>query len=432
MKRREQLSAIEASFLALERRGAPMHVGGLVTFIGSPPLTTHELEQLVVTRLRRVVRFHQRPRFRIGRRPEWERVGRINLSAHIFRHELPPPGRPTQLRKLCSEIHEQLLERDRPLWEMHLIDGMPGGQQALLVKTHHAITDGIAGIDLADMLFDPARGARKPQLKRMRFVDQTTPSAWTALQGLVGLAYTASGGLLAKAGPFNGPVSGAREFATATLPMHAVMRVKQGLGVTIDDVLVATVAAGISSYLRDVRHPETPVALRAMLPVSMRGSEFHRDLRNSVSAIFIDLPMNLDDVPAIVTRITESKATLRTAHAAAGTSMAVQMAARLPAPFHSALLRLVSGLPFANLVVSDVPGPDQDLYIRGRRITGCYPMMPLAPDVGLAIAMVTMDGVVDIGVTADPSLVPGVQHLAKSIERALTNVEQQPAARRAA
>lgn len=419
MKSPERMTAIEASFLALERAGFPMHVAGVVVFDGRRPLLMRELSQLVSKRLRRVSRFHQRARTPFAGQPVWEHAPRLRLRSHLFHHQLPTPGRVSQLRELCARIHQEPLDRKRPLWEMHLIDGLAGGQQALLTKTHHAITDGMAGMELAVILFDPAPGATRPQLPTMRFVNSTGRSPWAAVQGLAGLAFTAAGGPLAREGPFNGPVSHRRSFGTATLPMPVVREIKRQLGVSIDDVLVATVAAGLSAYLKEARYPDIPAALRTMLPVSTRGAARGIELHNQVSAVFIDLPMDLDDLPAIVTRISSAKATLRTAHAAAGSTMIVEAAGLLPAPLHSAVLRFAAGLPFAHLVFSDVPGPDGELYVLGRRITASYPMMPLAPDLGLSIAAVSMGRVIGVGVTADPLLVPDAQRLARAIERAL-------------
>lgn len=414
----ERMTATEASFLALEQAHFPMHVAGIVLFDGGKPLTMRELAQLVTRRLARVGRFHQRARTSLVGWPVWERGPRIQLRAHLFHHRLPSPGRTTQLRELCAQIHEERLDRDRPLWEMHLIDGVAGGQQALLVKSHHAITDGIAGIATAERLFDPAPGAARPKLPTMRFAGNHARSRWAALQGLAGLAFTAAGGPLASDGPFNGPISGRRSFGMATLPMPVVRHLKLQLGASVDDVLVATVAAGIRTYLKELRYPEIATALRTMLPVSTRAPGRGIQVRNQVSAIFIDLPMHFDNLPALVHQIRSSKSRLRTVHAAAGSAMAVEAAGLLPAPLHGALLRFVSRLQFANLVLSDVPGPDQDLYLLGRRIIASYPMMPLAPDVGLSIATVSMGGVIGVGVTADPLLVPDAQRLATAIERA--------------
>lgn len=137
-----------------------------------------------------------------------------------------------------------------------------------------------------------------------------------------------------------------------------------------------------------------------------------------MSAVFIDLPMTTADLPTLVQRIGAAKAIMRAAHAATGSAMLVEAVGLLPAPLHAALMKLASGLPFANLVLSDIPGPDEAMQLLGRRIVAAYPMMPLSRGVGLSIATISMGGVVGVGVTADPSLVPDVQRLASAIEHA--------------
>jgi diacylglycerol O-acyltransferase / wax synthase len=422
MSSSERLSAIEASFVGLEQPGMPMHVAGLVIFKGSKPVTMRELRRLATSRLKGIIRFRQRVRTTFpGGRLVWEPAGPIRQNAHVFHHVLLPPGRDSQLHQLCAAIHEQPLDRSRPLWQLHLIDGLSGGRQALLMKTHHALTDGLAGMEAAEMLFDPAPNQPRPQVPVMRFAQNcSAPSQWAVVQGLLGLTVTVVGGPLAIEGPFNGHVSGQRAFGTATLSMAEVSRVKRSLGVSVDDVLAATVATGIGRYLRDTRYPEIPEALRAMLPVSTRRAGKEGGVRNDVTAVFIDLPIDTDDLRAIAVRIRSSKTRLRTAHAVRGSSMAVEAAGLLPAPLHRALLGLISDLPFANLILSDVPGPKQHLYFLGRRISACYPMMPLSRNVGLSIAAISMGGAVGIGVTADPSLVPDAQRLADAIEEAWT------------
>jgi diacylglycerol O-acyltransferase len=429
------LTAFEASFIALERHRYPMHVAALALFeSGNRPVTMQEVRRLVASRLKRVRGFHERVRTSLTGWPRWVPSNRIQPSAHFFHHVLMPPGAESQLRRLCGEIHEASLDRHAPLWEMHLIDGISRGRQGLLVKTHHAITDGLAGMQIAERLFDPGPGASRPELPVMRFAQPgVARSMWSALQGLVGLAFTAAGGPLAVQGPFDGPVSGQRAFGMATLSLPAIKRIKRQLGVRVDDVLAATVACGLRRYLLDIEYTEIPPSLRAMVPVSTRGLMQAASPRNDVSAIFIDLPLDTDDMPSVACRIAEAKATLRTAHATEGTAMAVQAAGLLPAPAHAALLRAVSVFPFANLVLSDVPGPDQALFLLGRRIEACYPLMPLAPSVGLSIASVGMGDAIGVGVTADPTLVPDAQRIASAIEDAATAFAAPPrTARRSA
>jgi WS/DGAT/MGAT family acyltransferase len=419
---RERLTGLEASFLALERTGLPMHVAAVVVFDASGdegPLTVDHLRRQVVSRLSRLPRLRRRVHFgSLGlARPEWSEVSRVDIVRHVYQHRLRAPGRQSQLANLCGLIHEGLLPRDRPLWQMHLIDGLEGHRQALVVKTHHAITDGIGGMELAQSLLDRRRFRRHPTHKKVpghRMAGATaSPHGW--LQAITGVAFTAASGPFALASPFNSRVSSGRAFAMATLSMDQVRRAKQYLGVSVDDILLAAVAGGLEHYFRRTGRV-VPPAMRAMLPASTRPASSKPQPGNHVTAVFIDLPLDSSDLGARARRIAISKDMLRTAHAGLGMSMLIELAGRLPAPLHQAAVRLIGGLPVANLVVSDVPGPEEPQFLLGHRIVACYPMLPLSSTIGLSIAAIRMGGTMGVGVTADPDLLPDPARLASMIE----------------
>ena len=432
MVRGKSVTAVEASFLELEAPETPMHVAGVSIFGGGAPITPADLRGLLRSRLRRLPRFGQR----VTTGPmgvskgRWTRA-RVNLDDHLFHHRLRRPGRMADLNALCARIQSTPLDRARPLWEVHLIDGLEGGDQALLIKTHHALTDGLAGIEVAEVLFDPVDGAPRPGVPETRFGTTEALPGLAAAQTLLGLAFYAAGGPLALPGPFNGQVGPHRVFGATALPMDAVRRAKRRLGGSVDDVVVATVAAGLYRYLVDVGYPEVPHALRAMLPVSTRHSERVFQLGNHVSSIFIDLPMQTDEPAELLPAIAHAKATLRIAHAAAAGSLLVEAAGILPPALHRPVLQMVSALPFAHLVLSDVPGPDATLRLLGRPIKVCYPLMPLTANIGLSVAAISMGGSVGIGVTADPGLVPNAQRVATAIGRAFAKLEPRRAGRAA-
>ena len=412
---------MEASFLALERPGLPMHVAGVVVIEGKEAITLPELRHLVATRLRRLPKFREVARFsRLdATRASWTPVERIDLDAHLFHHTLPAPGRRAQLNELCGRIHERLLLRDRPLWEMHLVDGLEGGGQAVVIKTHHSITDGIAGIEVARVLFDGVPGLKQTAwLPPAKFADGGGARLLKGLQSLMGIAFTAAGGPIALQGPFNGRVGSNRAFATAMIPMEAIRRAKRRYGGSVDDVVLASVAAGLHSYLDAVGYPDIPAALRAMVPVST-GPTAASALGNHVTTVFVDLPLAAMELPELVRIIATEKLQRRGAHEAAGMALLIEAAGWLPNPLHETVVRVVAAMPYANLVLSDVPGPDETMYLLGNRITACYPMIPLSPGIGLSIATVSMGGVMSVGIVADPGLVPDVSRLARAIEHVI-------------
>ena len=402
------MTAAEGAFLTFEREGLPMHVAGIVLLDGTP-VTMDELGHAVAMRLRRLPRLHQMAD------SQWSPVRRLDLASHVFHHQL---ARASQFHAVCAQIHEARLDRSRPLWEIHLIDGLAHHRQALVIKTHHAIGDGLAGLQIAETLFDRSAVTFRASAPELRFARSAAPAAVAALQDLVGLAFTMAGGPIVLGGPFNGQVGAERAFASATLRLDEVQRLKHVLGGSVDDVIVALVTVGLRRYLEDIRYPAIPAALRAMLPVSTQAFMPGAHLGNHVSAVFIDLPMQIDDLSTLVRYIAATKTVVRTAHAAAGGAVAVEAVGLLPGPVRKALFRTVSELPFANLVVSDIPGPDRPQHFLGRSVIGCYPMMPLAGHVGLSIAAVSMGGVIGIGVTTDPGIVPDVRRMARAIETA--------------
>jgi diacylglycerol O-acyltransferase / wax synthase len=421
MAARTPMTTLERSFLALEHEGMPMHVGAVMVLQGEP-VTIDELRHVVRARVSRLPKFRQLAMTGLVR-SAWQPVKHLDLSRHLFQHTLQSPQPPEGLFDLCAQIHGVRLGRDEPLWQMHLIDGLSDGRQALLVKTHHAITDGIGGVEVAHLLFDLTAG-RSNHVSPARFCGEPAASAGAALQGLFGLGYTAAGGPIAIQGPFNGHVGPDRSFGAAFLNMSALKAIKHVLGASVDDVVLAVVASGLRRYLHEIGYPNVPRALRAMVPVSTRAPGQPVALGNGVTAVFVDLPLDCDDVGGLARRIATTKSTLRSSHAAAGGSMLIEAAGILPNVLHSVVLGLAGSVPFANLVVSDVPGPPEQVFLLGRRMQVCYPMMPLATSVGLSIATMSIGGVMGVGVTADPGLVPDVQRIANAIEAVVPRVAE--------
>jgi diacylglycerol O-acyltransferase / wax synthase len=416
------LTTLEASFLELEHPGMPMHVAGIALLEGGRPITLAGLHRLVASRIRRLPKFRQRVVEDLTRRV-WVAEPRLDLWSHLFHHRLHAPASMAGLFALCARLHEAPLSRQGPLWEIHLVDGLAHGRQAVLVKTHHAIADGLAGMEIGDVLCDPVPGhARAHEMAPTRYGMDSAPWPLGVLQSLVGLAFTALGGPIAQRGPFNGEVGPRRGFAGELVPIPLIRRIKQELGVSVDDVLVAAVAVGLRRYLLDVAYPGVPHALRAMIPVSTRLPGRAPAMGNHVTSIFLDLPLDSDDVDAIARRVSAEKAVLRRTHAAGGATMLVEAAGLLPPPVHGFVLSLAAQLPFANLVLSDIPGAREPRTLLGRQVVACYPMMPLAPSVGLSIAAVSMVDTMAIGVTADPDLVPEPARIASSIARAFDGV----------
>jgi len=213
------VTAAESAFLDMERAGLPIQVAALLLLAGDRPVTMSEVHDLLVSRIERLPRFRQRPEGR-----DWVRVSRIDMRRHLLHHVLPAPGTMPQLLELCAHIHELELPRDRPLWQVHLIDGLHGDEQAILMKIHHAVCDGIAAVEVAHTLFD--HGTKQAQAPHTTFAERRPSSVLVPLQILLGAAMTAAGGPIALAGPFNGRVGPRRDFAVTDIPLAVVRQAK--------------------------------------------------------------------------------------------------------------------------------------------------------------------------------------------------------------
>lgn len=418
-----ELSPVDASFLLLERLWLPMHFGGLSLLDSSArpggPITEVELRHALKRRFRRLPRLAARVEFphRIGH-PVWTACA-PDFDEQVRGHDLEAPGDWPRVLDLVSRLHAEPLDRTRPLWELHLIDGLAEGRQALLMKVHHSVADGIGGMDVATALFD-----RTPQRVRRAHPRGARRPAWLeALQAVAGTAELVAG-LGAATGVFKGGVGPRRRLATARLDGRALAAAKRSLGATLDDVLLEVVAEGLTRYFA-AEGADAPRKLRIMLPVSTRAGESGG---NHVTAMFFDLPLGRDP-RGLVEAVESAKSRLRRAHEGFALTVLAEAAGRLPEPLQSWAVRLATALPAADLVVSDIPGPSQPYSLLGAPVEVMYPLMPLAPATGLSIAAIWIAGAVGLGVTADPGQVRDPDRLAAAIRDAAAELPRSGAAR---
>jgi diacylglycerol O-acyltransferase / wax synthase len=427
----ERLTVADGAFVTFERPGLPMHVGSLAVYDPSPrpkgPIRLVELRQHVASRLPRLPRFRQRlatSALDLGR-PSWIDEPRVQLSRHVLGRRLARGAGWDDLLALVGRLHSEPLDRKRPLWRMVLVDGLPEGRQAVVTLTHHAITDGLAGLDVAEAILEPAAGTGSaPTLPPAGFSAPRPAVGLTdGLRAALGAGHYLATGPLAFPGPFNGQVGPERALATADLPRGAVLEVKRHLGGTVDDVALATVALAVGRRLQRRAQAPVPERLRTMVPVSTRSAEQAHDPGNRVSAFFVDLPLRVEPVDC-VRQIATAKSLRRSWHEALGVQALVTGSALLP-PLVGLTSRWLTVAPFSftHLIVSDIPGPVDQLALLGAPLRAMYPLMPLAPGCGLSIALAALGPTVGVGLTADPGLVPDVGQLAEDIAPAFASLE---------
>jgi diacylglycerol O-acyltransferase / wax synthase len=459
----DRLTALDAAFLNTEHTGEPMHVAGLYIFDGHNERTGRreplDLYRLVEARLPLVPRYRQRcvpVPFGLGH-PVWIDDPDFDLSYHVRHAALPEPGGMRELLDFVARIHERPLDRRRPLWEMYLIEGLAGERIATYTKVHHAMVDGIAGIDLATVLYDdgpdgrrlpPRRRWQPPPLRsgRRLIADVASEAAGAGLRGghaalrhpaettrraLAGLRGTASvqrlSGMLLPApdSPFNAPVGPHRRIALADISLVRVKMVKNALSCTVNDVVLAIVGEAVQHYLAHRRIPHHDLSYRVMVPVSVRNESEHVRFGNRVAAMFLDLPVGPMPVHRRLTIVRDDMRRLKEEHQVLASEELITMVSWVPATLHAlAGPLLLEHQRSINFVVSNVPGPQRPLYAGGSRLLETYPLLPVTMRIAMNICVSSYCGNLYFGLVADRDNVPDIDVLADGISRGLDRLER--------
>jgi len=457
----ERLSVLDASFLYLERPAVHMHVAGLAIIDPSTPpggrLLAQDLASLIASRIHLVPRFRQKvvvPPFGVGR-PVWIDDEDFDIDFHLRRAALPAPGGRRELANFVQRVHSRPLDRTKPLWEMYLIEGLEDGYVAVLVKSHHAMIDGLSGIDIATVLVDftpepqeirPVPWAPEPEpsagdLLLRGLTDQLANPVRAFMEG-AGRALRAPqvaitqarrvlggvGSLLslgqAPRGPFNAAVGPNRRFAMAEVPVAEVKAVKNTLGGTVNDVVLTAVAGALRVLLKGRRERVRGVSLRALVPVSTRDASDQTALGNRVSMFFVDLPVGVADPARRLRWVTAATKELKSSHQAVAASALINTARWAPPTLHGLAARLLARQRVANLVVSNVPGPQVPLYLDGARLVAAYPVLPLGEALALSVAVTSLSGTLGFGFTGDWDAVPDIDGLADGLLESIDELKK--------
>jgi diacylglycerol O-acyltransferase / wax synthase len=448
----ERLSGLDTSFLHLERSGAHMHVASTSIFEGTAP-THAEFREHIASRLHLVPRFRQKLRFVpfTQGRPVWIDDPHLNLDYHVRQTALPAPGSDEQLRNLAARIFSQQLDRSKPLWELWLVEGLTGDRFAIIGKSHHALVDGISGVDITTVLFDldpePTGAPDKapPWLASPEPTDvQLLTEAWkerltspkeiyrgfrAALRGprqvLKGVGATSkmvSAGMAAPHSVFNVEIGPHRRFQMTQTDLGDLKRVKDAHGGTVNDVILSIVAGGIGRYLRARGHDTTGLELRAMVPVSVRADEEHGALGNRISAMMAPLPVWCEDPVERLQLMTEEMGDLKSSGQAVGAEILTKLTDFAPSTIASQAARLQPAQRFFNLVVTNVPGPQFPLYVLGRKMESIFPMVPLARRQALCVGIMSYNGQVNFGLIGDYDAMADLDSFALDLEAATKEV----------
>ncbi len=458
----DRLTAVDASFLSNETSSSHMHVGAILIFEGPPPPYV-ELVEHVRSRLHQVPRFRQRivvPPFEAGR-PLWVDDVNFNLTYHIRHSALPEPGGEDELKRLAARVFSQQLDRSKPLWELWLVQGMERDRFAILTKTHHAMVDGVSGVDIGTVLFD-----LEPVPKPPDFVDDWKPRPQPSTSDLVTRAATDIAGAPIKLAeraidavrnpettarrladgleglgefvgaladpapdvPLNQPIGPHRRFVWARSELATFKRIKDGLGGTVNDVVLAVVTGALREWLHGQGVRTEGLELRALVPVSIRTANERGDLGNRITAMRGPLPVYVDDPVRRLRVVSEQMEGLKRSKQALGAEVISRFNDFAPPTLLAQASRVNFSTRLFNLIVTNVPGPQLPLYVLGREMEEIFPVAFLPQNHILAVAIMSYNGHIGFGLLADYDSVEDADAIAEGISASLAELEQAAAA----
>lgn len=452
-----RLSSIDASFLYLEKREIPLAIAGVFIFDG--PIHYEAFLRTLEDRLPLLPRYRQvvvPPPFNLGY-PTWEDYPRFDIRQHVHEHRLPPPGGDDELSTLAGRLFSQLLDRNKPLWEVHIVSGLSDGRGAVIVRVHHALADGIAGASLVKMMFDsspdgihsipkpPARhvapvpaepsivdaiaGVIHSSLKNMLLAESAlldfgqallTERMQTGLQAFVKLLpeWTKPVERL----PFNKPCTGDRKFCWTEVDLAEVQTIRERLGGTINEVVLTVVTRAISRYTRLHGQPVDGRFVRIVCPVSVRENGKQDALGNQITFLPVTLPLDVEDPAELLQAITVRTEIMKSVRIAELVAILGAWIGAAPPPlqalFWEAIPLVPLPVPLLNVICTNVPGSTTPLYALGRRMIASYPQLPTGYELGIAVAVQSYDGKLFFGITADARNAPDVTRMRSFLQTA--------------
>ncbi len=458
----ERLTGLDASFLYMETPTLHMHVA--ITAVFDPTTVPggysfRRVRQLINDRIPLAPVFQRRlveVPMRLGH-PIWVDDPEFDIDNHLRRAALPSPGGMRELGDFAADVISRQLHRDRPLWEMWIVEGLEDGKIALVAKMHHSTIDGVSGAELLGVLFDlepdmPNSAPRTPRQLDARIpsglelVSQAMVSGlWAPFdvgrmmlrttRSIFGIRRIRQSQTAKAALPLTAPrtsinvaVHSRRRVAFAAASLADAKKLKNEMGTTVNDVVLAVCAGALRTYL--LAGDELPdIPLVAVVPVSVTPDVAELKGSNKVSAMFVQLPCHIDDPLERLRAIHEGTKGAKEEHKALGATTLQNWAEHATPNVFAAAARLYTGMkladrhrPVANLVVSNVPGPDFPLYLGGSQLLGMFPLGPVMDGMGLNITIMSYLGVLYWGLASDARAVPRLWDIAAAVPHALTEL----------
>jgi diacylglycerol O-acyltransferase len=479
----DQLSALDATFLELEEadQSAHMHIGGVIVLEpgsrgGAPPID--EIRRDVVARLPDLPRYTQRlssPHTGGLHWPTWERDTGFRIERHVRRAGLPPPGGIEELCEWAAEHYSHRLDRTKPLWELTILE-LADGRWAIVTKTHHCMIDGVGSVDMATILLDtqperriaaldasangnpaPAAGIEpslppwrrmlgrvsRPPLAVGRVAVRTAQAGLHAAESALGVATHPNRAreaahrskalaelivrdeLVAAPGcSLNRPISGERRLAVIGIQLAELKGIRGALGGTVNDVVLAATTGGLRKLLTH-RGEEPPAeGLRAMVPMDVRTAGDRLAMGNRISSLFVQLPVAAADPASRYRLQVEETEALKSGTQSEGSSLLLNLGDHMPPVLHSFMARSLFATRLFNVTITNVPGPQTPLYYFGSRVKEIWPLVPIAAEHAVGIAVFSYDGTLYFCINADRDTVEDLDVLAKGIAESVAELRE--------
>ncbi len=459
----ERIPAFDNSFLLMETPNAYMHVASTHIFESGPlrkpdgGIDADAIKSAIEAGLHMIPRYCQKLAYLTSEhRPVWVDDDRFDIDYHIRHTSLPRPGNEEQLKRQSVRIMQQHLDRDRPLWEIWVIEGLEGDRFALVPKVHHCMIDGIAGVDLMMVLmsmtpehFVPEGPPFRPRPAPSRmdvlyddFVQRVSKPIRAArtvkdlinhpqdLRREVSLRTRALGQTLASAlryrssTPLNHKIGPNRRFDWLTMPLTEIKAVRHALKGSVNDVVLTIVTGAVRAFLKRRRVEPHTINFRVLTPVSVRTRAERGTLGNRISAWIVDLPIGEKDPRVQIEHIREQTAALKESRQALGAEMLTQMAEWTSTTLMTMGARNISRvLPF-NMVVTNVPGPQFPMYMLGAKMLDAFPHVALINNLGLGVALLSYNGKLCWGFNCDYDLVPDISSFVEAIQESFDTIRK--------
>jgi WS/DGAT/MGAT family acyltransferase len=429
-----------------------MHVASTSIFEGPTPGHA-DFRDHIAARLHLVPRFRQKLRFvPFGQgRPVWVDDPHLNLDYHVRQTALPAPGSEEQLRNLAARIFSQQLDRSKPLWELWLVEGLTGDRFAIIGKSHHALVDGVSGVDITTVLFDTEREPKNPPARPPKWAPRPEPTDLKllsdalreratspreivrgmravlrgprqVLSGLGDASKMVGAGMSAPSTPFNVEIGPHRRISFVRTDLGLLKAVKNEHGGTVNDVVLSIVTGALGNYLRARGHDTEGLELRAMVPVSVRAEEERGALGNRISAMMAPLPVWCEEPVRRLHLVSEIMGDLKGSGQAVGAEILTRLVDFAPTTIAAQAARLQPAQRFFNLVVTNVPGPQFPLYVLGREMQSIFPLVPLARRQALCVGIMSYNGQVDFGLVGDYDAMADLDSFGLDLEGALAEL----------